>query len=214
MSGGVANLGMKLGMNPDQVANFIRGGADTQDTYDRAMRFAESNPTGFDAEWYLKAHPDVAQAGIDPLQHYQQYGIRAGWAPNAFQQILQIGGVADVPDPASRTNLGDKPSPAKATLDAKAPASWEAFLGRARQETAGLAGSLPNTAPSSADLTTNATAMQALFNPKGNNWGYYYVGSNPEAAAANASVTGQSALTLQQQMATRPGYTKNLGLAY
>lgn len=214
MSGGVQNLGMALGMSPDQFANFIRGGADTEATYARAMRFAEGNPNGFDAEWYLQAHPDVAQAGIDPAQHYQQFGIRAGWAPNALQQILQIGGAANVPDPASRTNLGDKPSPAKATLDAKDPASWDAYMGRARQETAGLANYLPNTAPSSADLTTNATAMQALFNPKGNNWGYYYVGSDPAAAAANASVTGQSALTLQQQMATRPGYTKNLGLAY
>lgn len=214
MNGGVQNLGMSLGMSPKDLASFIRGGADTEATYDRAMRFAEGNPDGFDAEWYLAANPDVASKGIDPVQHYQQFGIREGRAPNALQQILRIGGMGEVADPASRTNLGPKADPAKATLDAKDPASWDAFLGRARQETAGLANNLPYAAPPSSELTSNALAMQALFAPKGNNWGYYYNGSDPAAAAANASVTGQSAMTLQQQMATRPGYTKNLGLAY
>lgn len=210
MSSGVANLGM----GTQDLASFIRGGADTQATYERAMRFAKGNPNGFDAEWYLAANPDVASKGIDPLQHFQQYGIREGRAPNAFQQILRIGGMGEVPDPASRTNLGPKADPAAATLNASDPASWASFLGRARQETAGLANNLPNTAPSSADLTTNALAMKALFYPQGNNWGYITQGSDPAAAAANASLTGQSAQTLQQQMATRPGYTKNLGLAY
>jgi hypothetical protein len=37
----------------------------------------------FDRDWYLKENPDVAQAGMDPLFHYVQYGAREGRAPNA-----------------------------------------------------------------------------------------------------------------------------------
>ena len=33
---------------------------------------------GFDARWYLEANPDVKGAGVDPLQHYLQYGIQEG----------------------------------------------------------------------------------------------------------------------------------------
>ncbi|MDP2124947.1 MAG: hypothetical protein Q8J92_11255, partial [Parvibaculum sp.] len=37
----------------------------------------------FDAEWYARAYPDVAAAGIDPLRHFVQYGAAEGRAPNA-----------------------------------------------------------------------------------------------------------------------------------
>jgi GT2 family glycosyltransferase len=33
---------------------------------------------GFDRDWYLKEYPDVAHAGIDPLDHYVGYGILEG----------------------------------------------------------------------------------------------------------------------------------------
>ena len=33
---------------------------------------------GFDREWYLKEYPDIARAGIDPLNHYIQFGIQEG----------------------------------------------------------------------------------------------------------------------------------------
>jgi GT2 family glycosyltransferase len=36
------------------------------------------NLIGFDREWYLKEYPDVARAGIDPLDHYIQLGIQEG----------------------------------------------------------------------------------------------------------------------------------------
>lgn len=36
----------------------------------------------FDAAWYLQQNPDVAAAGVDPYQHFQQYGISEGRAPN------------------------------------------------------------------------------------------------------------------------------------
>jgi ADP-heptose:LPS heptosyltransferase len=33
---------------------------------------------GFDREWYLKEYPDVARAGIDPIDHYIRHGIQEG----------------------------------------------------------------------------------------------------------------------------------------
>ncbi len=36
----------------------------------------------FDREWYLKQHPDVGQAGIDPSRHYMEKGWREGRNPN------------------------------------------------------------------------------------------------------------------------------------
>jgi hypothetical protein len=35
----------------------------------------------FDAEWYLREYPDVAEAGIDPLRHYIEHGVKEGRAP-------------------------------------------------------------------------------------------------------------------------------------
>ena len=37
----------------------------------------------FDAEWYGRAYPDVAAAGIDPLRHFIEHGAAEGRAPNA-----------------------------------------------------------------------------------------------------------------------------------
>jgi GT2 family glycosyltransferase/ubiquinone/menaquinone biosynthesis C-methylase UbiE len=36
------------------------------------------NRIGFDRDWYLKEYPDVAHAGIEPLDHYIQFGIQEG----------------------------------------------------------------------------------------------------------------------------------------
>ena len=35
----------------------------------------------FDAQWYLAAYPDVAQAGIDPWEHYLRHGAEEGRLP-------------------------------------------------------------------------------------------------------------------------------------
>lgn len=35
----------------------------------------------FDAEWYLKTYPDVAQAGMDPWEHYFRHGAKEGRLP-------------------------------------------------------------------------------------------------------------------------------------
>lgn len=36
----------------------------------------------FDAEWYLRQNPDVAQKGLDPLEHYLHVGAKMGRAPH------------------------------------------------------------------------------------------------------------------------------------
>ncbi|MGA0543444.1 hypothetical protein ACO2Q5_22885, partial [Neotabrizicola sp. VNH66] len=36
----------------------------------------------FDAGFYLRRYPDIAQAGIDPLKHYRQHGEAEGRSPN------------------------------------------------------------------------------------------------------------------------------------
>ena len=35
----------------------------------------------FDVEWYLKTYPDVAEAGVDPLIHFEKYGRKEGRIP-------------------------------------------------------------------------------------------------------------------------------------
>ncbi|WP_375459900.1 cadherin-like domain-containing protein, partial [uncultured Enterovirga sp.] len=41
------------------------------------------NPNAwFDTNWYLQAHPDVAAAGVNPLDHYLQFGAREGRDPS------------------------------------------------------------------------------------------------------------------------------------
>src|SRR5271157_786159 len=41
-----------------------------------------SRSTLFDAAWYLANNPDVAQAGVDPITHYLQYGAHEGRDPS------------------------------------------------------------------------------------------------------------------------------------
>ncbi|HRF08163.1 MAG TPA: glycoside hydrolase family 99-like domain-containing protein [Xanthobacteraceae bacterium] len=36
----------------------------------------------FDADWYLEQNPDVAQAGVDPFEHYMTHGWREGRDPH------------------------------------------------------------------------------------------------------------------------------------
>ena len=40
-----------------------------------------SSLEAFDPEWYLAAYPDVAQAGIDPWEHYLRHGKAEGRLP-------------------------------------------------------------------------------------------------------------------------------------
>lgn len=43
--------------------------------------------TGFDAAFYLRMNPDVAAAGVDPLQHYRSSGFREGRNPSALFDV-------------------------------------------------------------------------------------------------------------------------------
>jgi hypothetical protein len=41
----------------------------------------------FDADWYLRYYTDVAEAGIDPLRHYVEFGAKEGRAPNPALKV-------------------------------------------------------------------------------------------------------------------------------
>lgn len=45
---------------------------------------AAGSPGLFHREWYLSNNPDVAIAGVDPLEHYLQFGEVEGRWPNAY----------------------------------------------------------------------------------------------------------------------------------
>jgi hypothetical protein len=38
----------------------------------------------FDADWYARRYPDIAAAGVPPLEHYARHGEPEGRAPNAY----------------------------------------------------------------------------------------------------------------------------------
>src|SRR4051794_32618805 len=62
----------------DQGENGMASGDRTQ-----LERVGQMDPADFDPEYYLMANPDVAAAGVDPYQHYLQYGWREGRNPSA-----------------------------------------------------------------------------------------------------------------------------------
>ena len=50
--------------------------------YGLVSRFQGVSPTPwFDAEYYLQSNPDVAQSGMDALEHFQRWGWREGRSP-------------------------------------------------------------------------------------------------------------------------------------
>ena len=48
----------------------------------RRQAAALRNSGIFDADWYLRQYADVANAGIDPLRHYVEFGAKEGRVPN------------------------------------------------------------------------------------------------------------------------------------
>lgn len=90
----------------------------------------------FDREFYLQQNPDVARAGVDPYQHYLEYGFNEGRAPNAtgpgamtadqrYQEVLrqaaldpELGAIIKAKDPflyESLTPLTSNPDQQKTT---------------------------------------------------------------------------------------------------
>ncbi|MCP5126601.1 MAG: glycosyltransferase [Gammaproteobacteria bacterium] len=47
----------------------------------------DDNFDAVDAVWYQAAYPDVAAAGMDPVEHYQQYGRAEGRLPKAVDAL-------------------------------------------------------------------------------------------------------------------------------
>ncbi len=53
----------------------------------------------FNAKWYLAEYPDVARAGMDPAQHYLQFGVLEGRDPGPnFSSINYLRANPDVQD--------------------------------------------------------------------------------------------------------------------
>lgn len=57
-----------------------------------ASRGVQIPRSACDGTWYLKRYPDVANAGMDPYQHYVSHGIQEGrWpAPDLAQHLRQL----------------------------------------------------------------------------------------------------------------------------
>lgn len=73
------------GTTPDTVRTAILG----SDEYIERRRIIAHRDaiarTGlFDRAWYLATYPDVAEAGLDPLDHYARFGRLEGRLPNAY----------------------------------------------------------------------------------------------------------------------------------
>lgn len=48
-----------------------------------------AEPMEFDSSWYVSAYPDVAQLGLDPLEHYERYGRALGRRPLPPERVLK-----------------------------------------------------------------------------------------------------------------------------
>lgn len=57
-----------------------------------ASRGIQTPRSACDGAWYLKRYPDVANAGMDPYQHYLSHGIKEGrWpVPDLAQHLRQL----------------------------------------------------------------------------------------------------------------------------
>ncbi|MEM5422991.1 glycosyltransferase [Paraburkholderia ferrariae] len=84
-------------------------------------RGESTSALGFDREFYLEQYPDVASAGVDPLQHYLDFGITEGRAHSrVFLEKLRSS-----PKNSSDLNLRDFCDPERDETGAKI--SDEAF---------------------------------------------------------------------------------------
>jgi glycosyltransferase involved in cell wall biosynthesis len=85
----------EIGMNP--LVHYLRygkseGRALQMKRKQEKLELVESTEL-FDSNWYLKSYPDIAEAGIDPYQHYQKSGRREGRLGSPPKDIIHTGGV-------------------------------------------------------------------------------------------------------------------------
>ncbi|NWK94270.1 hypothetical protein DM806_00865 [Sphingobium lactosutens] len=57
-------------------------------TIERQRRILEDH-AGFDPAWYIAAHEDLRDSGVDPYRHYIRHGVAEGRAPNATMEALR-----------------------------------------------------------------------------------------------------------------------------
>jgi glycosyltransferase involved in cell wall biosynthesis/SAM-dependent methyltransferase len=92
-------------INP--LVHYLRSGKDegraAQPVQVQKKSEADTSPDSFDREWYLKSYPDIAEAGIDPYQHYQKFGRHEGRVGSPPKDIIHAGSVLF--DPAKETVL-------------------------------------------------------------------------------------------------------------
>lgn len=73
------------GTPPDAVRTAILG---SEEYIERRrvlnLREAIARTGLFDRSWYLSMYPDVAEAGLDPLEHYVRFGHQEGRRPSAY----------------------------------------------------------------------------------------------------------------------------------
>lgn len=55
-----------------------------------------STPTQFDADWYLSSNLDVAAAGVDPYDHFLQYGLSEGRTTADYNETSYLERYPDV----------------------------------------------------------------------------------------------------------------------
>ena len=70
----------------------------------------------FDPEWYLASNPDVAEAGLDPYQHFQQYGKFEGRVGRRPKTEIQAGGVRFEPSRGTVLVVSHEASPTGAPI--------------------------------------------------------------------------------------------------
>ncbi|WP_131118332.1 glycoside hydrolase family 99-like domain-containing protein [Lichenihabitans psoromatis] len=127
----------------------------------------------FDAVYYLKTYPDIAAAGIDPFQHYINYGYRESRNPSAnFDTDFYIkryldGKFEQNPLVHYRQNRGAGFLPHASEDDATIPANVKRFTkaGPAFEEARPIAGSVPRRGKVLAYYLTQFHAF-----PENNKW--------------------------------------------
>ncbi len=55
-----------------------------------------ATPAQFDSEWYLDSNLDVAAAGVDPYEHFLQFGLSEGRTTADFNEASYLGRYPDV----------------------------------------------------------------------------------------------------------------------
>lgn len=184
------DAGYYLAHNPDVAA----AGVDPHEHFRASGRHEARNPDAwFDTNFYLQRNPDVAAAGVDPLQHFEAFGWKEGRAPSLlFDDAKYLAANPDVNaagiDPlvhyvlygqheGRATFLGGGTAKADKLIDA---AFYDRQLGATLIPT-GIEAAQQAAASYGASGWQAGLDPNALFDTK------YYLGHNPDVAAAHVN---------------------------